>query len=339
MVDRLRVFHIPSHLNYVSKLDGNGFRPVPSPSGAALAVEALLSQRTWGFFDVLHLHTVELATQSSLASLLARVRREGKGLVFTVHDLCPNIEPDLTTFEEKTALLVRDAPRLVSLTGAAADVVAARYGHRPVIIPHGYAMAPVSIRRSTGSGGLLAFGALRPNRRVTALVRAWHQLPAARPPLRVVLRSVGTADRHRYAADLAQLAEVSAAEPLLSVETLDRIMSTRELSQLCQVADALVLPYRSITHSGQLELARDVGIRAVAPEVATVRAQLTETGDDHPCLWFPPAAIDDPAVFAGYLAQACSLPAPSSVTLDRAEEHRELLRRYAVEYQLAGAAG
>jgi len=338
-VTGLRVFHLPSHLTYVSKLDCTYFTPVPSPSGTALTADALLGLDSWGFFDVLHVHTVELASRAALVSVLGRVRREGKGLVFTAHDLCPNIETDLNAFEDKTALLIREARRVVTLTEAAAAILASRYDRRPVVIPHGYAVAPESVRRSTGHRGLLAFGALRPNRRVTVMVAGWRQLPVKRPALHVVLRSIGAADRQRYARELTALAAAAAAEPLLSVETVDRLLSMDELAQRCQHARTLILPYRSITHSGQLELARDMGLRAVAPDVATVRAQLTESRNDHPCVWFPPSAIDDPSAFAVHLSRACSLPEPGKIQVDRAEEHRELLRRYGVEYELSGAAG
>jgi hypothetical protein len=81
-----RVFHIPSHLSYVSKLACDSFTPVPSPSGKPLRVMDLLALPAWDFFDVLDLHTVELPTAADLASLSSRLWDAGKGLVFTLHD-------------------------------------------------------------------------------------------------------------------------------------------------------------------------------------------------------------------------------------------------------------
>jgi glycosyltransferase involved in cell wall biosynthesis len=332
-VSRRRIFHVPSHLDYVSKLVGPSFAPVPSPSGGPLTVAALLALDLWDFFDVLHVHTVELATAEQLAELVDRLRHRRKGLVFTVHDLVPNIETDPVAFDEKTRLLVKEAAGLITLTGLAADTVVSRLGRRPVVVPHGIAVAPPVVRR-TGDPvrrepGLLAFGALRPNRRLVAMVRAWCRLPADRPPLSIVLRSVGPADRERYRIELDELA--AADEPGLSVELIDRVLSPAELVDRCRVASALVLPYRSVTHSGQLELARDLGLGAVLPDVPTLRAQLA--GADHPCVWFPPAALDEPDVFARYLAAA---PPPAAGVPDREGEHAELLRAHELEYRSAG---
>ena len=216
----LRVFHIPSQLSYVSKLAAPSFTPVPSPTGAPLTVAALLARDDWHFFDVLHVHTVELAAERELRALAERLRAEDKGLVATVHDLAPNIETDQAAFDLKTGLLAEQAAVVFTLTAAAADRIQARFGRRPEVVPHGYAVSPDEAGPiPAGLGDLLMFGALRPNRRLTAMVRAWRLLPAGRRPLRVVLRSVGPADRERSAADLAELAAAADTEP----ETDDRV--------------------------------------------------------------------------------------------------------------------
>lgn len=328
----LRIFHLPSHLTYVAKLAGPGFAPVRR--GGPIPVHGVLALDSWDFFDVLHVHTVELTTPADLSDLVDRLAREGKGLVFTLHDLVPNIESDQDAFDEKTRLLVKEAARVITLTEPAADTALARFGRRPEVIPHGYAVPPASVRRTGGAAGLLAFGALRPNRRVLSLLRAWTVMPD-KPPLHILLRSVGPADRERSAADLAELDRAVAASPGLSVETVDRVLSDDELVTRCQVASVLVMPYRSITHSGQLELARDLGLGAVLPDVPTVRAQLA--GSDHPCVWFPAEALDDATAFASYLAAAGRLPvAPQGP--DRVAEHDRLVARHGAAYR-ASAPG
>lgn len=338
-----RIFHIPSHLSYATKLTADSFVPVASPTGAPLRVSDLLGLHSWDFFDVLHLHTVELAVASDLAALATRLRATGKGFVFTLHDLVPNIESDTTAFEEKTRLAVHKAPRVVTLTHAAARQANARFGVEPSVIPHGYAVPPgLSDQRGAGARGLFAFGALRPNRDLTGLVRAWRQLPATRPPLGLLLRSLGTRDRQRYADDLSQLAEITRAEPDLTVETTAGMLSQSELVNRCQAADVLVMPYRGITHSGQLELARDLGLRAVVPDVPTVRAQLSETGDKHPCVWFTPDALRDPSEFAGHLERASDLvkgERRSDFRQYRNKEHENILAKYRVEYGSSGGQG
>ena len=174
-----RVFHVPSHLSYVSKLVGDTFVPVPSPMGAPLRVSDLLGLESWDFFDVLHLHTVELAASGDLAALAARLREAGKGFVFTLHDLVPNIEIDRAAFSEKTRLAVCEASRLVTLTHAAAQQVNARFGVEPSVIPrHGGRRATGTWWRSVATGHvvLLVFGALRPK---PGSARAYSRVAAA----------------------------------------------------------------------------------------------------------------------------------------------------------------
>lgn len=335
-----RVFHVPAHLSYVSKLDCDRFAPVRSPSGSPLRVSDLLALRSWDFFDVLHLHTVELSSVHELETLSVRLRKGGKGLVFTLHDLVPNIEADRAAFNEKTRVVSRTAACVITLTQAAADLALDRFGVEASVAPHGFAAPPALIaRRATGGSGLLAFGALRPNRDLVGLARAWHLLNSPRPPLQIVLRSLGSADRERYAGDLVELERIAHAAPDLTVETVSRVLSASELAQRCEPAMALIMPYRSITHSGQLELARDLGLAAVVPDVPTVRAQLDETaGVDHPCVWFPPTALNEPAEFARYL-QVVRENSDAHIA-DRdwfarywIEEERELLDHYGTAYR------
>jgi hypothetical protein len=334
-----RVFHIPSHLSYVSKLASDSFTPVPSPSGKPLRVMDLIALPAWDFFDVLHLHTVELATAADLASLSSRLWEAGKGLFVTLHDLVPSIETDHTVFAVKTRLATQAASSVVTLTHAAGEQVWTRFGVKPAVIPHGYAVGPNLVsQRGGGASGLLVFGALRPNRNLLAVVRAWRLLPAARPPLRVLLRSFGASDQERYADELAELEGVVRAEPDLTVETTTGMLPPGELVERCQHATALVMPYHRITHSGQLELARDLGISAVVPDIPTVRAQLGETeGDEHPCVWFPTIALSSPSEFAGYLENVSELSnkqvaKPNYFAQYRTKEHDKLLVQYGAEY-------
>ncbi len=105
----LRIFHVPSHLTYTAKLASAEFTPVASPTGRPLLLSELVGLGRWDFFDVVHVHTVELATADVLEQVAERAEHEGKGLVFTVHDLAPNIEAEHSAFALKTALLVRRA--------------------------------------------------------------------------------------------------------------------------------------------------------------------------------------------------------------------------------------
>ncbi|MGH8901886.1 MAG: glycosyltransferase [Egibacteraceae bacterium] len=310
-----RVFHVPAHLAYARQLVGDGFQPAESPTGASLTVAALTALSSWDAFDVVHPHTVELAAASDLVELARLSIERATPLVFTVHDLTPNIESDERAFAEKTALLLRVASAVITLTNAAAVALEARFGvARSAIhvVPHGNAV-PLDLIPSAGSSGhgLAAFGASRPNREYATLVRAWRRLRAPRPPLRLLLRSVGAADEVRYRHVLAELRRLAEELPGLTLDIVTGMVPARELVAWCRQSAVLVLPYRTITHSGQLELTRDVGLAVLAPDVPTLRAQLTDTGvRSCPLQWFTPGELDDPARFAARLAGgACGMVA------------------------------
>jgi hypothetical protein len=290
-------------------------------AGTGRLTEALLARDRW----IPRVHAVEPDTR----------------MLMELEKRCPvpNIEVDKAAFEEKTRLAAREAASMITLTHAAAEQAASRFGVKPSVIPHGFAVSPNLVaQRGDGGRGLLVFGALRPNRDLLGLVRAWRLLPAARLPLRVVLRSLGASDQQRYANELAELADIACVEPDLTVETTARVLSPGELVDRCQQATALVMPYRSITHSGQLELARDLGLGAVVPDVPTVRAQLSETtGNRHPCVWFPTTALNSPIEFARYLEsvpEVCNahVGESNSFAQYRTKEHDKLLDQYGAEY-------
>lgn len=126
--------------------------------------------------------------------------------MFTTHDLVPNIETDGAVFDHKTTLAARHAAAVITLTGTAAQQLARRMGADASsirVVPHGAAL-PLAFVGADGEGdGVAAFGALRPNRDLVALVRAWRMLPQPRPALRLLVRSLAEADRQRYATVLA----------------------------------------------------------------------------------------------------------------------------------------
>ncbi|PSK96179.1 glycosyltransferase involved in cell wall biosynthesis [Murinocardiopsis flavida] len=342
---RIRVLHIPSHIAYVHKLHSHLYSPVTAPGSAPFTIDQLLKLDDWRFFDVLHLHTVELASIEQVRLLSARLRAQCKGLVFTAHDLAPNIEADGKAFQQKMRLAMRLAHTVITLTTAAVERIN-RTADQPrslCCLPHGSAGRPAG--SANNAPGILAFGALRPNRDFGALVRAWRTLdPVQRPPLRLLLRSVGPADVARNRALLTELQTAVREEPDCTVAVTDTMVAPDELATWCAQGSVLALPYRHITHSGQLELARDLGLAAVAPDAATVRAQLTDTGDETtPVVWARASALASPGEYAGLLRRAIAVERndPFDHTgwqAYREREHRELLDAHARIYKDAKSA-
>jgi glycosyltransferase involved in cell wall biosynthesis len=262
-----------------------------------MRVADLLAALSWDFFDILHLHTVELATLQELRELADRLARLGKPLVVTVHDLRPNVEEDTDAFRRKTTLVLERAAVAVTLTRAAADRLAViTQVSRPLeIVPHGQALAPGALAEggiTKADGGFAVFGALRPNRDLYSVVTAWRSLLAPRPSLRVLLRSVSAADRHRNAELIDFLERTARSDRNCTLEVTEGLVPDKQLVAWLAGTSVLVLPYRSTTHSGQLELACDLGLPVLAPDEPILRDQLVSNGcGDHPADWFPYEAL------------------------------------------------
>ncbi|MFE6507633.1 hypothetical protein ACFVDI_05720 [Nocardioides sp. NPDC057767] len=291
------VLQIPSHMTYAKAL--GPAHTAPEVASPTLRIADLLAQPQWDF-DIVHLHSLELVTLDELIRLRQRTVAEGVRLVATIHDLVPNIEANVGDFLIKVAYIASEADHVFTLTPQAADQIAAlapRAGPAEAV-PHGAAIAIDSIPAVpvSGDGGLAVFGAFRPYRELEILVRAWQRLGEERPKLRVLLRSVTWADQERDAALLDLLEETARTDPRLHLTVTNTMLGDDDLVDWLTGASALVLPYSHITHSGQLELARDIGLPVIAPDIASLHGQLT-TGPrkDLPAVWFAPdtLTIDD----------------------------------------------
>ena len=87
----LRVSHLPAHLAYATMLADQDFAPVPSPTGTPLTAAQLVDLASWDFFNVLHVHTVELASVADLERLYEMAQRRGMRLVLTVTICTPTL--------------------------------------------------------------------------------------------------------------------------------------------------------------------------------------------------------------------------------------------------------
>jgi glycosyltransferase involved in cell wall biosynthesis len=330
-----RVLAIPGHLAYVRNL---GIHSTPA-IGYSYRLPDRLADIPLGSVDVLHFHTVELFRLDELANILAVAATLGKRIVLTVHDLVPNIEQDLDGFLRKLRLVARSADAVVTLTEVAAERLHMIVGPRTAItvLPHGSALPLEVLRETPGAAGgdaWVSFGALRPNRDVVALVRAWGVQPrASRRPLRVLLRSVSVEDERRYRPILDYLRNVSEVEDDFALVVRRDFVDAVELVNWLRPAGLMVLPYSRITHSGQLELARDLGLPAVAPDVDTLRAQ-TAVGPAIPRVrWFSPDELRNPQRFIRVLQRALQLTRSGADELRsfrdyRVQEHAMLVQQY-----------
>jgi beta-1,4-mannosyltransferase len=259
--------------------------------------------RRRGDFDVIHLHWVEFllnrgggvplafAALVAVVSSLALARLLGKRIVWTVH----NAQPHDPMYPRLERVLFRSVARLsnvlVAHTEMSAALVRARLpaGGRTVVIPHGNyigAFPPATADRAATRARyglrdddlvLLAFGQVRPYKRLLQTARSLREVDDKRLKLVVAGRPTDPAEAQR-------LREVAAGEPRIVLDL--RHVPDAEVSDLHAMADACIAPYVSGFASGALLLGLSFGLpvlapaHGTAPEVALPEALIEFTGDD-----------------------------------------------------------
>jgi beta-1,4-mannosyltransferase len=238
----------------------------------------------------------------------ARVRRllreaaaaRGTGVVWTVHNLMPHDTPRPRLDRSMYAETAAASDVLLAHSGYAADRFAATHGvdrSRFAIVPHGNydgAYPPPSaprdeLRAALGLAPehivLLAFGQIRPYKRIPDVLRALRADP--RPQLRLVV-----AGNDRTGTQLAELRELAAADDRVILEL--GFVEDQRVADLHALADAAVLNYRDVFSSGVLLLAWSLGLPVLVPEGTSAE----ELGE-------PPAVVpfgaDGPLSAAGAL--------------------------------------
>ena len=206
--------------------------------------------------DVLHVHSgYRHLHPSALECWTETVRRLGVPLVVTVHQLRGPRERDRARHDAQLAALLMTAELVLTLTPGAADEIATRFGRTPIVVAHPSVVVPVpGLGAERGLVGVRLDAASPAVPDPLTLVRAaLSGALSGGGRLRVLVDEAAQCDLHP---DVRRLAEDGAVE--LVVHDGDR------LAQLQQLHVA-VLPERCGSHSGDLEICRDVGTRVVAP--------------------------------------------------------------------------
>ncbi|MFF5334126.1 hypothetical protein [Streptomyces sp. NPDC013181] len=282
MTTPLRVVHAPARTPYARKLTDDRVRLVngTAPFGGEavprdMSLRWLLDHRPFTWFDVLHLHHVEFDELRLLKSVLAECSRQGRRVVFTAHDVDPVFEAKPAYHRKLRTLADADVP-FVCLTEASEKAVHRRLGSkvRTVTIPHGYVIAPgTAPDRAPADRDYFLFGSLRDNRDIETVLHNWRLGRRQRDTtLSLLLRAPGRVNLEQERGQWSLLSGMAASEPRLRVDVLP-FPSDDEVAETAAGHRALVLPYRWASHSGQLELAFDLGMLPVASAVGHLRDQ------------------------------------------------------------------
>jgi glycosyltransferase involved in cell wall biosynthesis len=220
--------------------------------------------------DVVHVHFgYEGCSPGQLEDFVSAVRTAGPALVVTVHDLRNPHDGDPSRHLEHVRILVTAADAVITLTPGAAAEVAHRWSRTATVVPHPTLLTSwagdAQPAPASGSGSPRVVGihlkSLRTN--VVDPVAVVAAAAAGAADAGAVLR----VDVHDRGVDDAVLAEL---QRLADHEAIDlrrhAYFSDDELVAYLRGLDVSVLPYRFGTHSGWLELCRDLGVAVVAPD-------------------------------------------------------------------------
>ncbi|KGH48080.1 hypothetical protein IN07_04365 [Modestobacter caceresii] len=291
-----------------------------------------------GEVDVLHLHGgYDHLTVAEMEAWTAAVRRTGVPLVVTVHHLDALEGADTGTHPESARArhrahlraLLGTAEVVLTLTRGAADEIADRYGRTAIVVAHPSLAGPTpDVGRETRLVGL-------------HLGRLGADVPEAEELVRAAL-SGAVSGGGRLRVDVHPDVDLVAGLPgllaLADAGELELVRSwpddpaawVRHLQEL----HVSVLPRRTGTHSGWVELCRDAGTRVVVPGGGQHAQQWSDVvvyGND------PRQGLDAASLNSAVVA-ALTRPAPARVDRAwRAEQRVAVQRVHAQVYEQVAA--
>lgn len=257
--------------------------PTPSETGSAVTGQwwpPVMLDAAWAAqadFDVFHVHFgFDARSPEQLSDLVHTLRKRGKPLVYTVHDLRNPHQQDRAVHDAQLDVLVPAADALVTLTPGAAAEIEARWGRRAHVIPHPHvvgfptmAIAAEVRRRSVERPFRVGLhvkslrACMDPARLLPTLVATVADLDGA--VLQVDAHcDVFDPSSTNHDAALASYLRDEERRGRLELAVHD-YFSEKELWAYLTSLDVSVLPYRWGTHSGWLEACRDLQTTVVAP--------------------------------------------------------------------------
>ncbi len=223
--------------------------------------------------DVVHLHFgFEHLSLTQTRAFLDALARLGIPLVLTVHDLDNPHLADQTDFHRQLAVLCEGAQVVLTLTEEARRRIEADYGVSAEVVPHPRVVvdpAAVVTHRSAAS------------RVVGVFLKSLRANTVAEPGFHLRLADAVTADGallrihlhdDRADSDLGRALADAAADGRLELR-LHPPLADADLYSAVADCGVVLLPYTRGTHSGWLEMCRDLGVSVAAPDCGCYLSQ------------------------------------------------------------------
>jgi hypothetical protein len=320
----IRLLSVPAAEPYVDAVRPSGF--VGGVGAAAGWPDATWLAENAARVDVLHVHAgLASLPEESLACWAEMLRRFGIPLVLTVHQLRDPHQLRSGLHEAALEVLLATAEVVLTLTPGAADEIADRYGRTAIVVAHPSVVAPdPELGAERGLVGLRLGAASPAVPDPAGLVRAaLSGAVSGGGRLRVL---VSVADEPALAPEVRDLADRGDIELVVHPQA--------EWTARVQELHVVVLPERYGTHSVDVEIARDVGTRVVAPSCGWFGDQWSDVvtyGNDED------GGLDWVSLSAAVSA-ALARPMPRPADQVWRAEQREAIRRVHAEVYAQVAA-
>ncbi|MET7756101.1 glycosyltransferase family 1 protein [Streptomyces sp. NPDC005389] len=286
-------------------------------------------------FDVFHLHFgFDAQSPAQLSALADALRRHGKPLVYTVHDLRNPHQPDPAAHEAALDVVIPAADRLITLTPGAARSIRSRWNRTATVLPHPHVVDMPRLLRARPGRDRFRVGvhakSLRPNMSVLPVVRVLAETVAELPgaELRVnIHREVADPAAAAYAPELLGALGTLHSKGRLTL-TVHDYFDDEQLWDYLESLDLSVLPYVFGTHSGWLEACHDLGTAVAAPDCGFYAQQ-------RPCLTYghtQQGGLDEWSLREAVMTAFEERPAPRATARDRASERGEIAAAHRALY-------
>ncbi len=270
----------------------------PVPSAGPHAVEALwwppamlaprwVEENHEGF-DIMHIHFgFDSLDPVMMAALVSSLRRYGKPLVYTVHDLINPHQADARAHRALLDVLIPAADYLITLTDGAAAEIQALWGISAHVLPHPHVVDFPAMERIRAARSMDCSGNVGTMRRVGVHLKGLRANidPGIIDPLERVTTALPSTilqiNIHRQVLDpthpdhrpeLTEKLLRGAENGRWELHSHEYFTETELFDYLASL-DVCLLPYRFGTHSGWLEAALDVGTPVIVPECGHYRDQ------------------------------------------------------------------
>jgi glycosyltransferase involved in cell wall biosynthesis len=198
----------------------------------------------------------------------------GYRIIWTAHDLLPH-EQVFADDRRARDLLLSKAAAVIALSEVTAAELESLGANDVHVIPEGPVASLYSISQTTeearASFGFepddkvaLFMGKLSPYKGVDLLLRAVQLLPSTS---RIKILIAGTCLTDAYRDEVMRLAALVAERVVINLEWVPE----QEVSLYHQAADFAVFPFREVTNSSSILLARSFGLPVVIPDLPNLR--------------------------------------------------------------------